>query len=360
MTRFYNYSAGPSMLPLEILKKAASELVCYGSSGMSVMEMSHRSTAFEEIIHQAEASLRKLMEIPNEYAVLFLQGGATTQFSMIPMNLMTKNGKADYIVSGYFAEKAYKEATKFGSARVVATSEDKKHTEVPYVEKNAFDPEADYVHICYNNTIFGTTFDYIPDTGDIPLVADMSSYIMSEPVDVSRFGLIYAGAQKNIGPAGVTIVVVKKDLIGNAPAHVPSMLNYQMHLDHGSMYNTPPCYAIYMAGLVFDWLLANGGLAAIKIQNEKKAKLLYSYLDRSNLFKNSVLPNNRSRMNVTFVTGSPEMDKKFCKEAEDAGLLNLKGHRLVGGMRASIYNAHPLDGVEALISFMEKFEKANG
>ena len=358
MDRIYNFSAGPSMLPVSVLERAASEMLNYNGSGMSVMEMSHRSAVYQQIIDQAEADLRKLMNIPENYKVLFLQGGATTQFSAVPLNLMTKNGKADYIVSGQFSGKAAKEAERFGEVRVLASSKDKNFTYVPYVTE--FNKDSDYVHICYNNTIFGTVYPYVPQTGDIPLVADMSSGILSKPINVSDYALIYAGAQKNMAPAGMTLVIIREDLIGDAMACCPDMLRYKVHAENGSMYNTPPCYTIYVAGLVYQWLLELGGLEVMQKINEKKAGILYDYLDNSKLFKPTAEKECRSLMNVCFVTGNPDMDKKFISEASAAGFSNLKGHRVAGGMRASIYNAMPTEGVEALVSFMEKFEKANG
>lgn len=357
MNRVYNFSAGPSMLPLPVLERAAKEMTDYKGSGMSVMEMSHRSPVYEEIIANAEQNLRKLMNIPDNYKVLFLQGGATTQFAAVPLNLMNKHRKADYIISGQFSKKAADEAAKYGEVNVLASSKDKNFSYVPYVDK--FSPDADYVHICYNNTIYGTTFHYIPETGGIPLVADMSSYILSAPIDVTRFGLIYAGAQKNMGPAGVTVVIVREDLIGNARPETPVMLDYKVQADNGSMYNTPPCYSIYIAGLVFEWILELGGLEAMEKINREKAAILYDYLDQSKLFKATAQKEFRSRMNVCFVTGSEELDKKFCAEAKAAGFVNLKGHRSVGGMRASIYNAMPIEGVKKLVEFMAKFESEN-
>lgn len=358
MERVYNFSAGPSMLPLSVLEKAASEMLNYNGSGMSVMEMSHRSPVYDEIIKEAEALLRKLMNIPDNYKVLFLQGGASTQFAAVPLNLM-KNGKADYIVSGQFSGKAQKEATKYGEARIVASSKEDNFAYVPKTDRSSFNSDADYVHVCFNNTIYGTKFPYIPDTGDIPLVADMSSCIISEPVDVSKFALIYAGAQKNMAPAGLTVVIVREDLIGNARPDTPAMLDYKLMADNDSMYNTPPCYCIYIAKLVYEWILSIGGLEKMKEMNEKKANLLYDYLDSQNYYVAPVQKESRSMMNVTFVTGDADLDKKFAKEADAAGLKNLKGHRSVGGMRASIYNAMPYEGVEKLVEFMKEFAKNN-
>lgn len=358
MNRVYNFSAGPSMLPLPVLEKAASELVCYGDAGMSVMEMSHRSPAFEEIIAAAEKGLRTLMNIPDNYKVLFMQGGASTQFACVPLNLM-KTGKADYVLSGQFSTKAYKEAQKYGDAAAIASSKDDNFARIPHISRKDIRPDADYVHVCFNNTIYGTKYNYIPDTGDIPLVADMSSCILSEPVDVSKFGVIYAGAQKNMAPAGVTVVIVREDLLGNARPTTPAMMDWKLMADNGSMYNTPPCYSIYIAKLVYDWLMSIGGLEEMKKRNEKKAALLYDYLDSQDYYIAPVVPEWRSMMNVTFVTGDADLDKKFAKEAGDAGLKNLKGHRSVGGMRASIYNAMPYEGVEALVAFMKKFAAEN-
>ena len=359
MKRVYNFSAGPSMLPLPVLERAAREMVSYGESGMSVMEMSHRSPVYDEIIKDAERLLREVMNIPDNYKVLFLQGGASTQFSAVPLNLMSKNRKADYIVSGQFSGKAYKEAQKYGDITLVATSKEDNFTYIPKVEGADFSSDADYVHICFNNTIYGTKYPYIPETGDIPLVADMSSCILSEPVDVSKFGVIYAGAQKNMAPAGLTVVIVRDDLIGKALPEIPTMLDYQVMAENGSMYNTPPCYCIYIAKLVYEWILALGGLSKMKEMNEKKAKLLYDYLDSQSYYMAPVVKECRSMMNVTFVTGDADLDKKFASEADKAGLKNLKGHRSVGGMRASIYNAMPYEGVEALVEFMKEFAKNN-
>ena len=359
MNRVFNFSAGPSMLPLPVLEKAAAELVCYGESGMSVMEMSHRSPDYEAIIQKAEADLRKIMQIPDNYKVLFMQGGASTQFACVPMNLIKKTGKADYIVSGQFSGKAFKEAQKYGDVVCVATTKEDNFDHVPVVTKDMIRPDASYVHMCFNNTIYGTKFDYIPDTGDIPLVADMSSCIISEPVDISKFGVIYAGAQKNMAPAGVTLVIVREDLLGDVLDYTPDMLNWQLMADNDSMYNTPPCYAIYVAGLVYEWIESIGGLEKMKEMNEKKANLLYDYLDSQDYYIAPVKKNSRSMMNVTFVTGDADLDKKFASEAAKAGLKNLKGHRSVGGMRASIYNAMPYEGVAKLVEFMKEFAKNN-
>lgn len=359
--RVYNFSAGPSMLPLEVLKSAQEELLNYGGCGMSVMEMSHRSPEFESILQSAEAALRELMNIPSNYKVLFLQGGASTQFAAVPLNLLSEHKCADYIVSGQFSKKAYLEAKKYGDIAIAASSAGASpaFSTIPATKRSDFRPDADYVHICFNNTIYGTKFNYIPDTGNIPLVADMSSCIISEPVDVSKFALIYAGAQKNIAPAGLTIVIVRDDLIGNARPDTPAMLDYKAMADNGSMYNTPPCFAIYMAKLVFEWILSIGGLDEMKRRNERKASVLYDYLDSQQYYTSSVDKNCRSMMNVVFTTGDNELDKKFVKAADAEGFKNLKGHRSVGGMRASIYNAMPHEGVEKLVEFMIRFAEEN-
>ena len=361
MDRVYNFSAGPSMLPLEVLEKAQADLICYGESGMSVMEMSHRTPEFEEILHGAEDSLRKLMNVPANYKILFLQGGASTQFASVPLNLLSEHKCADYIVSGQFSKKAAMEAKKYGDIAIAASSAGATPTfsTIPETKRSDFRPDADYVHICFNNTIYGTKFHYIPDTGNIPLVADMSSCIVSEPVDVSKFALIYAGAQKNVAPAGLTIVIARADLLGNARSDTPAMLDYQRMAENDSMYNTPPCWCIYMAKLVFDWILSIGGLEEMKRRNEKKASLLYDYLDSQSYYTAPVDKKCRSMMNVVFVTGDAELDKKFAKEASARGLKNLKGHRSVGGMRASIYNAMPYEGVEKLVAFMKEFAQNN-
>lgn len=360
MNRVYNFSAGPSMLPVPVLEKAASELLSYGSSGMSVMEMSHRSPEFEAIIGTAEANLRKLMNIPDNYKVLFLQGGASTQFAAVPLNLIRRTGKADYAVSGQFSGKAFKEAQKLGyDVSCIATTKDDNFDHVPSITKDMIRPDASYLHICFNNTIYGTKYPYIPETGDIPLVADLSSCILSEPIDVTKFGVIYAGAQKNMAPAGVTVVIVREDLLGTAEEKMPTMLDWRVEAENGSMYNTPPCYSIYMLGLVVEWLLSIGGLDEMKKRNERKAALLYDYLDSQDYYKAPVRKDSRSMMNVTFVTGDADLDKKFAAEAAAAGLKNLKGHRSVGGMRASIYNAMPEEGVAALVAFMKKFAAEN-
>ena len=360
MARVYNFSAGPSMLPEAVLTKAAAEMLDYEGSGQSVMEMSHRSKVYQSIIDTTEALLREIMNIPDNYKVLFLQGGASSQFAMVPMNLMTGSGKADYIITGQWAKKAYKEAARYGNARAVASSEDKTFSYIPKVAKEDLDPEADYVHICMNNTIYGTVYHDLPDTGDVPLVADISSCILSKPIDVSKFGVLYAGAQKNMAPSGVTVVIIREDLIGKAMDITPTMFNYQTHADNGSMFNTPPCYTIYVMKLVLEWIKNEvGGLDKMQAINEKKAAMLYDFLDNSKLFKGTVVPEDRSLMNVPFVTGNEELDAKFVKEVTAAGFVNLKGHRSVGGMRASIYNAMPVEGVEKLVAFMKQFEEEN-
>ncbi len=359
MERVYNFSAGPSMMPLSVLERAAAEMTNYCGSGMSVMEMSHRSPVYESIIKEAEALLRELMGIPENYKVLFLQGGASTQFAAVPLNLMNGNKKADYVLSGQFSTKAYEEGKKYGDAFIVASSKDKNFSYVPRVSAADFHSDVDYAHICLNNTIYGTKFPYIPDTGEIPLVADASSCILSEPIDVTKFALIYAGAQKNMSAAGLTVVIVREDMLGWERAETPTMLNYKKMAEHGSMYNTPPCYCIYILKLVCEWIKSLGGLEKMKELNERKAALLYDYLDGQTYYTAPVEKESRSMMNVTFLTGDLELDKKFAAEAEKAGLVNLKGHRSVGGMRASIYNAMPYEGVEKLVAFMEKFAAEN-
>ena len=355
----YNFSAGPAVLPEEVLKSAAEEMLDYNGTGMSVMEMSHRSKAFEEIITTAEADLRELMNIPDNYKVLFLQGGASQQFAMIPMNLM-KNKVADYIVTGQWAKKAASEASKYGKVNKIASSEDQTFSYIPDCSDLPVSEDADYVYICENNTIYGTKFKELPNTKGKTLVADVSSCFLSEPVDVTKYGIIYGGVQKNIGPAGMVIVIIREDLITeDVLPGTPTMLTYKTHADAKSLYNTPPAYGIYICGKVFKWLKAMGGLEAMKARNEKKAKLLYDFLDQSRLFKGTVEKKDRSLMNVPFVTGNADLDAKFVKEAKEAGLENLKGHRSVGGMRASIYNAMPYEGVEALVAFMKKFEEEN-
>lgn len=357
--RVYNFSAGPSMLPLEVMELAAEQLTNYNGCGMSVMEMSHRSKEFEEILHSAESNLRDIMNIPENYKVLFLQGGATLQFSMVPINLLSKSKKADYIVTGAWAKKAYEEATKFGDIKIAASSEESNFTYIPELKREDFRADADYVHITLNNTIYGTKYPYIPDTGEIPLVGDLSSCILSEEVDVSKFGLIYAGAQKNIGPAGVVIVIIREDLLGFAPKDAPVYLDYKIHAKNESMYNTPPTFGIYMAGEVFKNIKKSGGVSELEKHNREKAKKLYDYIDGSSLYSCPVAEKDRSLMNVVFVTGDETLDKKFTSESKAAGLHNLGGHRSIGGMRASIYNAMPMEGVEALIDFMKKFEAEN-
>ena len=359
MSRVYNFSAGPAVLPEEVLKEAAAEMLDYKGCGMSVMEMSHRSQVFDDIIKEAEQDLRDLMHIPDNYKVLFLQGGASQQFAMIPMNLM-KNKVADYIVTGQWAKKAYQEAQKYGKVNKIATSEDKTFSYIPDCSDLPVSPDADYVYICENNTIYGTKFKTLPNTKGKTLVADVSSCFLSEPVDVTKYGIIYGGVQKNIGPAGMVISIIREDLITDEVLEgTPTMLKFKTHADAGSLYNTPNCYCIYMCGKVFKWLKKMGGLEVMKERNEKKAKLLYDYLDSSKLFKGTVEKDSRSLMNVPFVTGDKDLDAKFVKEAKEAGLENLKGHRTVGGMRASIYNAMPYEGVDALVAFMKKFEEEN-
>ena len=359
MSRVYNFSAGPAVLPEEVLQEAAAEMLDYQGTGMSVMEMSHRSKAYQKIIDTAEADLGELMGIPDNYKVLFLQGGASQQFAMIPMNLM-KNKVADYIITGQWAKKAWQEAQKYGQANAIASSADKTFSYIPDCSDLPISENADYVYICENNTIYGTKFWQLPNTKGKDLVADVSSCFLSEPVDVSKYAVIYGGVQKNIGPAGVVIAIIREDLITeDVLPGTPTMLQYKTHADNGSMYNTPPAYGIYICGKVFKWLKKMGGLEAIKAHNEKKAAVLYDFLDRSKLFRGTVEKKDRSLMNVPFVTGDEAMDAKFVKEAAEAGFVNLKGHRSVGGMRASIYNAMPLEGVEKLVAFMEEFEKNN-
>ena len=359
MARVYNFSAGPAVLPEEVLKEAAAEMLDYNGTGMSVMEMSHRSKAYETIINEAEQDIRDLMNIPDNYKVLFLQGGASQQFAMIPMNLM-KNGVADYIVTGQWAKKAYQEAQKYGKANKIASSEDKTFSYIPDCSDLPISEDADYVYICENNTIYGTKFKTLRNTKFKVLVADVSSCFLSEPGDVTKYGVIYGGVQKNIGPAGVVIVIIREDLITeDVLPGTPTMLQYKIHADAKSLYNTPPAYGIYICGKVFKWLKKMGGLSAMKELNEKKAKILYDFLDESKLFKGTVRKEDRSLMNVPFITGDEELDAKFVKEAKAAGFENLKGHRSVGGMRASIYNAMPIEGVEKLVEFMKKFEAEN-
>ena len=364
MNRVYNFSAGPSMLPVPVLQKAQADLLDYHGSGMSVMEMSHRSKWFDEIIQNTEAGIRKVLNVPDNYKIGFFQGGATQQFAMVPLNFMT-TGTADYLVTGNFSKKAAEEAAKFGIARIAASSKDKNFTYIPDVKAIAYDPNASYIHICQNNTIFGTTYKDVPQVDGIPLVADMSSMIFSEPTDVSKYGCIYFGVQKNVAPAGMAIAIIRDDLLGKSakgiPAEkIPTMMNYPTLLDKDSMYNTPPCWCIYMTGLVMDYLQNEvGGLEEMAKINHAKAKVLYDYLDGQDFYNNPVQPEYRSMMNVTFTSPNPDMDKKFCAAATEAGFVNLKGHRLVGGMRASIYNAMPAQGVNDLVDFMEKFRKEN-
>ncbi len=359
MERVYNFSAGPSMLPESVLKRAADEMLNCNDSGMSVMEMSHRSKPYEAIINGCEALVRELMNIPDNYKVLFLQGGASSQFAMVPMNLANKNKKIDIVITGQWAKKAAEEAERYVTVNRVASSADKTFSYIPKLDKSTFSKDADYFYICVNNTIYGTKFNELPDTGDIPLIGDISSCIMSEELDVSKFGCLIAGAQKNLGPAGVTLVIVREDLLGNCMDITPTMFNYQIHVENGSMYNTPPTYGIYIMKLVLEWIKEQGGISAIQKINEKKAKILYDFLDSSKMFRGTVVKEDRSLMNIPFVTDSDELNAKFIKEATEKGFVNLKGHRTVGGMRASIYNAMPVEGVEALVEFMKEFEANN-
>ncbi|MBQ9879374.1 MAG: 3-phosphoserine/phosphohydroxythreonine transaminase [Clostridia bacterium] len=360
MARVYNFSAGPSMLPIEVLETAAAEMTDWHGTGESVMEMSHRSKEFEEIIKTAEQDLRDLYKIPDNYKVLFLQGGASAQFSAVPLNFANGTRKADYIITGQWAKKAYSEAGKYCDAVAAASSADKTFSYIPKTTRESFRSDADYVYICMNNTIYGTVYHELPDTGDIPLIADVSSCMLSEPLDISRFAMVYGGAQKNVAPAGLVIAIIREDMLGKAAEITPTMLDYAVQAEAGSLYNTPPCWQIYIAGLVFKWLKSIGGLEAIKERNEKKAKILYDFLDSSKMFRGTVVPEDRSLMNVPFVTDSEELNAKFISEAKKAGFINLKGHRSVGGMRASIYNAMPVEGVEKLVEFMTAFEKENG
>lgn len=357
--RVFNFSAGPSVLPVEVIEKVQSELLNYQGSGQSIMEMSHRSKEFVKVMEDAEKDLREIMEIPDNYKVLFLQGGATLQFAMVPINLLRNSKKADYIVAGTWGKKAAKEAEKFGDIKVVASSQDDTFTYIPKVSKDEIRPDADYVHITYNNTVYGTHYNEDVDFGDVTLVADMSSCILSEKVDVSKFGLIYAGAQKNIGPAGMTLVIIREDLIGFAPENTPTYLNYQIHADNDSAYNTPPCFPIYVAGEVFKKIKREGGIEPIEKNNVEKATKLYEHIDNSKLYSCPVAVEDRSLMNVVFVTGNADLDKNFVAQAREKGLVNLAGHRSIGGMRASIYNAMPMEGVDKLIEFMKEFEDAN-
>ena len=347
------------MLPESVLKKAADEMLDYQGSGQSVMEMSHRSKTYQAIIDSCSSLLREVMNIPEDYEILFLQGGASSQFAMVPLNLATKSGSADFVITGQWGKKAYSEAKKLIKAREVASSADKTFTYIPELDPETFDKNADYFHICYNNTIYGTRFVELPDTGDVPLVADMSSCILSEPIDVKKFGLIYAGAQKNMGPAGLTVVIIRKDLIGEPREGTPTMFTYKIHAENGSMYNTPPCWCIYILGLVLDWLESKGGIPGMEAIKHSKAQMLYDVIDNSKLFTCAVEPGSRSDMNVVFRTGNDELDAKFVKESVEAGFTNLKGHRSVGGMRASIYNAMPTEGVEKLCDFIKAFDKNN-
>ncbi len=356
--RIYNFSAGPSMMPLPVLEKAAAEMTNYGGSGMSVMEMSHRSKYYDDIINGAQDVLRRVYNIPDNYRILFMQGGATMQFSAVPLNLMV-TGKADYAITGNFARNAYKEAKKFGDIHIAATSEADNFTWVPTPDQLDIRPDADYFYICANNTIFGTEWHYDPNAGDVPVVADMSSNILSKPVDISKYGIIYAGAQKNMGPAGMAVVIIREDLMGHYRENMPVLLDYQLMADKNSMYNTPPTYSIYMMKLVTEWVEQMGGLEAMAKNADLRSSMLYDYLDSTDFYKGAAQKASRSRMNVTFRTGNDELDKKFIQESIDAGMTNLKGHRLVGGMRASIYNAMPIEGVEYLIDFMKKFKNNN-
>jgi len=359
MGRVYNFSAGPAVLPEPVLIKAAEEMLDYQGTGMSVMEMSHRSKAFTAIITSAEETLRQLMNIPQNYHVLFLQGGGSSQFAMVPLNLLNKSKKADYVNTGSWAKKAISEAKKYGEISVVASSEDKTFSYIPKLEKSMFNPEADYAYIVSNNTIYGTVYHELPDTSNVPLVADMSSNFLSQVYDVNKFGIVFAGAQKNVGPAGVTVVIIRDDLIGNAKDFTPTMFNYKTHVEGKSLFNTPPCYSIYIANLVFEWVKELGGVPAIEKINREKAAMVYDFIDNSSLFKGTADPKDRSIMNVTFVLPNEELNAKFINEAKKNGLETLKGHRSVGGMRASIYNAMPVDGVKKLVEFMKKFEKEN-
>ena len=357
--RVYNFSAGPSMLPLSVLERAGAEITNYHGSGMSVMEMSHRSKVFIQIFEETQAKLRRLMKVPDNYKILFLQTGATGQFSMIPLNLIGKTGRADYAVTGNFSNLAYKEAQKYGQISLAASSEDRNHTYIPTQDQLQLDPEASYFYYCANNTIYGTEWQYVPDTGSVPIVCDMSSDILSRPVDVSKYGVIFAGAQKNMAPAGLTVVIIREDLAGHELPYTPLMMNYKTMIDKDSMYNTPPCWCIYMLGLVLDWLEAQGGVPGMEAIKHKKAQMLYDVLDRSKLFTCAAEAGSRSDMNVTFRSVSEELNDKFVQEAAAAGFTNLKGHRNVGGMRASIYNAMPTEGIEKLCDFIQDFDKKN-
>ena len=358
-SRVYNFAAGPSVLPLSVLERAGAEITNYRGSGMSVMEMSHRSKVFMDIFQETQDKLRRLMNIPEDYRILFLQTGASGQFSAIPLNLISKTGKADYAVTGNFSNLAYKEATKYGTISLACDTGDRSHCYIPRQGELKLDPEASYFYYCANNTIYGTEWDYVPETGSVPLVCDMSSDILSMPVDVSKFGLIYAGAQKNMAPAGLTVVIIKEDLAGHELPYTPLMMNYQTMIDKDSMYNTPPCWCIYMLGLTLDWVAENGGLEGMEQRKRQRADMLYQVLDSSRLFTCHADKGSRSGMNVTFRTGDEALDAKFVKEAAAAGFVNLKGHRKTGGMRASIYNAMPVEGVEKLCSFIQNFDKSN-
>ncbi|MBN2852896.1 MAG: 3-phosphoserine/phosphohydroxythreonine transaminase [Clostridia bacterium] len=359
MSRVYNFSAGPTVLPVSVLEQAQKDLVEYKNSGMSVMEMSHRSKDYQAIFDQAKSSLIDIMSIPDNYEVLFLQGGASTQFAMIPMNLISKTGKMDIVNTGTWTQRAMEEAKKFGEVNMVASSKDKMYSYIPELDKSMFSKDASYVHIASNNTIYGTRYTTLPDTGDIPLVADMSSNILSEVYDVSKFGIIFAGAQKNMGPSGVCVVIIRKNLIGHAMSITPTMLDYKIHVENDSMYNTPPTFSIYICGLVYQWVKDQGGVKELQRINESKANLLYDFLDQSSMFRGTVVKKDRSLMNIPFVTGNEELDDRFIKQAKQLGLVNLKGHRSVGGMRASIYNAMPYEGVKTLVEFLKKFEMEN-
>ena len=356
MARVYNFSAGPSMLPEKVLRTAADEMLDYKGSGQSVMEMSHRSKTYDAIIKEAEALLREVMNIPDNYKVLFLQGGASSQFAAIPLNLMTKSGKADYVITGQWANKAFKEAARYGDARAVASSADKTFSYIPKLDPSTFTPDADYFYICMNNTIYGTKYHTLPETGNVPLVADISSCILSEPIDVSRFGILYAGAQKNMAPAGLTVVIVDKALCGRERPETPLMLSYQLMVNKDSMYNTPPCWNIYMLGLVLDWLAEQGGVEGMEKIKKQRAALVYDYLEESKIFRGCAEKGSRSDMNVTFRTGDKDLDAEFVKFATANGLLNVKGHRIAGGMRASLYNAMPMEGAVKLVEIMKEFE----
>ncbi len=360
MARVYNFSAGPSTLPVKVLEEAAADMLDYKGSGQSVMEMSHRSKWFDDIIKEAEALMRELYNVPDNYKVLFLQGGASAQFSAIPLNFMNGTGKADYIITGQWAKKAYQEAQKYGDVVAAASSADKTFTYIPKTKPSDFREDVDYVYICYNNTIYGTVYKEVPDVGNRTLIADVSSCALSEPLDISKFGVVYFGAQKNVAPAGLVVAIIREDLLGNARDITPVMMNYKVQADADSLYNTPPCWTIYICKLVLEWIKNDiGGLDKMKERNEAKAKILYDYLDSSKMFRGTVVPEDRSLMNVPFVIGDDELEKKFIKEATEAGFVNLKGHRTVGGMRASIYNAMPVEGVEKLVEFMKAFEEAN-